>query len=166
MEKTTLRRADLVTSVILMIISTTGIALSIPMLLKTARENGQIYKSAGLFPLIICILLGLCAVNLFLHARKDGAKLDFFTIEKIKGLIKSREFKICFAIIGLTALYIFVLLPYISYGAATFVFLSAFMIYFKGLKNRKGIIISLAVSAIATFILTYGFGNLAMIPLP
>lgn len=166
MEKNALRRADLVTSIILMVLAVLGIVLSVPLMSDTIRKGEPFYKSAGLFPIVICTFLGLCAISLFSKARKDGARFDFFKAEKAIATLKSREFKIAGVIIGLLALYIFVLLPLMPYSIATVLFLILFMLYFKGTPTKKSVLIILIISVIATAILTYGFGELAMIPLP
>ncbi len=166
MEKKTLRKADMVTSIVLMAIAVSWFGLSIPLLIKTVRSGEHFYISAGLFPMIISGLLGLCAANLFFKARKDGARFDFFKADKVIALIKSRESRIAAVIIGLMAVYIFILLPLVSYSIATFIFLFLFMLYFKGLRSVKGVLIIFIISAVTTAILSYGFGELAMIPLP
>lgn len=165
MDIKTLRRADLVTSVALMIVSFAGITMSVPLLLRTLARERFWYKSAGLFPMIVCLLLGICAVILFIRAKKDGASFDFFTREKIIGFFKLREFRVATAVIIFLAVYIFIMLPLMSYETATFIYLFVFMFAFME-KNFKNGIKTLLISAAATAALTYGFGHLAMIPLP
>lgn len=48
---------------------------------------------------------------------------------------------------------------------ATFIFLLAFIISFNE-KTFKKIIISVIVAGVGAIAITYGFGNLALIPLP
>ena len=165
MEKSKLRRADLITSIILIIFSVYVAIGSIKLMMNTLNGGKDWFKSAGLFPLIISLLLALCAVLLLINAIKDGAKIDFFTIEKIKALFVSREFKVALIVIGFLALYIFVLIPLLPYEVATFIYLLVFMVIFNE-KKPKNIIISVVVSLVATFMLYYGFGKIALIPLP
>ena len=164
-DKKNLRRADLVTTIILMILSLASLAISIKMLLHTIVSYMPWYKSAGLFPLIVSSFLFLCSLLLFLRARKEGAKFDFFTTEKFNNMLKSREFKVALTVIGLLAAYIFILLNILPYWIATFIYIFSFIFIFKE-KTVKGIIMTVVVSAISTAVLTYGFGQLAMIPLP
>ncbi len=88
-------------------------------------------------------------------------------MKKIKSLTKSREFLVALGVIALLAVYIFVLIPtkWIRYEVATFLFLSTFMVLFND-KTVKKIAFSIVMSVIATIVITYGFGTLAMIPLP
>jgi len=164
-DKLKLRRADLVTSIILFLFSAFVFVNAIELLSNTLRKEKDWYVSAGLFPLIISVFLALCAYLLFSRARKDGAKLDFIKTENIKSLISSKEFKVATFIIGLLAFYIFVLLEVLPYWLATFIYLYVFMFTFQK-KTKKHIIIMSIVAVLSTIALTYGFGTLAMIPLP
>lgn len=165
MDNKTLRRADLITSIILMIIAILGFIMSLSLVIKTLEKGRLWYESAGLFPLIVTSLLALCSFLIFLRARKDGARFDFLTLSKLKELKDSREARVAAIVIGLLAIYIFILLKVLQYSIATFIFLFAF-IYIFNEKNRRSLFTSFLVSIITTVVLTYGFGNLAMIPLP
>ncbi len=166
MDKNSLRRADLVTSIILFSISVIGCIMSVGLLFNTISNGRKWFESAGLFPSIVCVLLGLCSISLYTKARNDGARFDFISVDKLKELVKSREFKVAAIIIALLGGYIFILmLPGKMYEVATFLYLFAFMIIFQK-KTRKSIIKSLIVSVIATVLITFGFGQLAMVPLP
>lgn len=166
MNKASLRRADLVTSIFLLIVAIVGFAMSFQYMQDTLSRNTEWYKSAGLFPMIITFFLFVCSLLLLKIALKDGAKFDFFTNEKFSGLIKSKSFQVSVAIIGWLAMYIFVLIPFLHYMIATFIFLTLFMLYFEENRDLKKIIIILIISIFATAALTFGFGNLAQVPLP
>jgi hypothetical protein len=189
-EKKTLRRADLVMSIILLLFAGFVFIMSYDLLRKTLANSDPDYaiwyRSAGLVPMIISFLLGVCAVFLFLKARSDGARFDFFTKDKVKGFFTGREFKVAISIIGLLAVYIFVLLGpveeaiynlfyslglpwfitgYVPYILMTFIFLGSFMIIFNK-KKKKEIILSIIISLITSVIIAFLFGDLAMILLP
>lgn len=167
MEKQNLRRADLITSVILFLYSTGMFILSLQLMMRTLEKNRHWYQSAGLFPLITSVLLIICALSLFRTAILAGANFKFINKSGVITLMKSHEFKASATVIGLIATYIFVLLPisWLRYEYSTFIFIFGFMMIFNK-KNKKAIITSLLISIIATVLLTYGFGKLAMIPLP
>lgn len=167
MEKKFMRRADLITSIILMIYSIGMFTLSIRLVLRTLERNRDWYQSAGLFPVIVSVFLFLCAISLYRTAKRDGANFKFITFENAKNFIKSSEFIVASTIIGLIAIYIFGLLPIkgLKYEYSTFIFLSGFMLIFNK-KDKKSIVTTIIISVIATVMLTYGFGQLAMIPLP
>lgn len=165
MEKQHLRRADLVTSIIIFVFAVFVFANAVMLMNDTLGKGKDWFVSAGLFPMIISVMLALCAFLLFSKARKDGARLDFFKVDKIKNLAKSREFQVACIVIGLLAVYIFILLPLLVYWAATFIYLYSFMLIF-GKRTLKGFIVMTIVAVLSTIALTYGFGTLAMIPLP
>jgi hypothetical protein len=164
-EKRNLRRADLVTSVILLLFSGFVFFEAFKLVSKTLEKGKDWYTSAGLFPLIVSVCLALCALLLLLRAWKDGARLDFMNAPGFKAMVDNKEVRVATIIIGWLAIYIFGLLKVLPYWLATFVFLFVFMLCFKKI-TLKSIITMLIISVCATVALTYGFGTLAMIPLP
>jgi len=165
-DKTTLRVADLVTSIILMVLSVSVFFMSYRLMFTTIERGRDWFQSAGLFPGIVSLLLGICSLSLFFRARKDGATFKFFTREKVVEVIESREFKVAVTVVSLLAVYIYILMrPGRQFEVATFIYLCIFMLAFQQ-KNIKNIIYSLGISVLATAAITYGFSQLAMIPLP
>lgn len=167
MEKKNLRRADLITSGILLVYGSGMFILSLQLMMRTLEKNRHWYQSAGLFPLITSALLIICSVFLMKTALSSGANLKFINKANVLNLVKSNEFRTTTTVIGLIAAYIFLLLPlkWLRYEYATFIFIFGFMTLFNQ-KNKKAILKGLIISIIATMLLTYGFGELAMIPLP
>lgn len=191
MEKKTLRRADLVFSIILIVVSVLTMIESIKLFFnpfgrdfeKVSPEDVKAcitnwYESPALLPFILAAILLFLAVCLMHVALKDGAKLDFFTKEKIHAFFHNRETGVAAIVIGILCIYIFVLIPqcrsYLDFFptfqgfpfmVATFISLAAQMIVFNEKKIKK-IVQSLVIAALAAAAVTYGFGTLAMIPLP
>ncbi len=167
MEKSSLRRSDMIMSIVIALYAIGMFIMALRLQLNTLEKGKDWFKSAGLFPIIVSALLLFCAALLFLRARKDGARFDFFTSTKVTRFLKTREFLVASGVIALLAVYIFVLIPikWIPYEIATFIFLTTFMIIFND-KTPKKIGFSIIMSIIATIVITYGFGELAMIPLP
>ncbi len=191
MEKSTLRRADLVFSIILMIISLFIIVNSIGIFFnpfgrdfddvnaeEIKKSIVQWYKSPALLPLILAAVLFLLGVILLVHARREGARFDFIQKDKVVAFIKSKEFLAFVIIAVLLAAYVFAILPlcrkYLNlfpkfqgfpFLIGTFVFMSAFIIIFNK-KTLKKILVSLLVAGCASAAITYAFGNLVLIPLP
>ncbi|VDN48906.1 conserved membrane protein of unknown function [Petrocella atlantisensis] len=165
MEKRNLRRADLVTSIIVFAFSVFVFISAIGLMSNTLEKGKEWYVSAGLFPIIISVFLALCAFMLFFRAKKDGARFDFIHKEAVMALLKDREFRVAVIIISLLIIYIFILLPLLPYWLATFIFLYTFMLIFQE-RTFKNIVIMTIVAVLSTVALTYGFGTLAMIPLP
>ncbi|OON97664.1 MAG: hypothetical protein ATN31_07905 [Candidatus Epulonipiscioides saccharophilum] len=191
MKKSTLHRIDLVFSIILMIISIATIISSYQLFInpfgrsadKVTPESIQLeidqwYTSPALVPFLLAIVLAICAISLFMTAIKDGARFDFFSISKLKFVLTQRETWIFFIIVAILSLYIFVLIPtcrqYLNFFPkfqgfpfmiATFICLAAQMLIFSE-KTLKKLLTCVLVAAVSAFVITYGFGVLAMIPLP
>jgi hypothetical protein len=136
------------------------------------------YEQPAILPLLCSVLLAICALGLKKQAIRDGASLDFIHVKALRALAGSREFRVAGIIVGLTALYLFVLIPGcrrfldffpgfrgFPFMVATFAYLMSFMSIFSEKKTRP-LLICLLVSAIGAAAITYGFGNLALIPLP
>lgn len=191
MEKSSLRRTDLVFSVILMFIASFIIVNSIGIFFNPfGRDFDKVkpeeikesivmwYKSPALFPMILAVILFLLGFLLFLHARKEGAKFDFLTKGKIVAFIRCKEFLAFVKIAALLVAYVFAILPlcrkYLNlflkfqgfpFMIGTFIFMSAFIIIFNE-KTFKKILISLLVAGCSAAAITYAFGSLVLIPLP
>ncbi|SHH59844.1 tripartite tricarboxylate transporter TctB family protein [Clostridium grantii] len=192
MEKQTLRRADLVMSIVLLSIAVFVFVISLELMIRTLSltnpANAIWYRSSGLVPMIVSVLLAICSVSLFFKAWNDGARFDFFTKEKIAYFFTCREFKVAISIIGWLAIYIFILLGpmekiiydalynvdgiswiipyYLPYILMTFIFLFVFMIVFSDRGKRKNWITSAIISLSVSLIVAYLFGDVAMIILP
>lgn len=166
MNKQTLRKMDLITSILLLIISVAGCIMSVQLVVKTLQSGRQWFESAGLFPMLVTFFLGMCSISLFLTAKKDGAGFDFLTKEKVLALAGMKEFKTGSLVVGLFGLYIFIMMtPGRQYELATFFYLLVSMLVFQK-RSKKSIIKSIVIAAVATAVLTFGFGQLAMVPLP
>lgn len=191
MKKSTLRRADLMFSYVLMALSVYIVIESVGLFINPfGRDFSTVsgdqlksyltnwYKSAGLMPFILAFVIMALAILLRGIAVKDGAKLDFFTLPHLKYFVSLRETRVAVIVVAIFCAYIFGLLPYcranfnfypkfqgFPFMIATFFFLAAQMVVF-GEKKVKAIITSLIVAALASGAITYGFGMMALIPLP
>ncbi len=191
MKKSTLRRADLVFSCVLMVIAIYSMveAVSVfinPMGMDFDRLKGDAiksaiegwYKSPGLMPFLLGIVIFFLAMVLRDIAVKDGARFDFFTKAHVKHFLALRETRVAAIIIAIFCLYVFVLIPQcraafnffpkfqgFPFMIATFVFLALQMVIFNK-HTVKAVLTSLLVAAVASGAITYGFGMVAMIPLP
>ena len=110
MNKSTLRRADLVMSIFLFLFAAFVFYQSALLMHRTLNLNNEDYavwyRSAGLVPMVVSTLLGVSAIGLFFRAWRVGARFDFFTKEKVVGFFTSREFRVSAFIIGWLAVYI------------------------------------------------------------
>jgi hypothetical protein len=190
-EKTSLRRADLVFSVFLIFVSFGFFIESIKLFVNPFRRAWEAvpaeavketltlwYKSPALLPFLVSILLLVCSLALFHVARKDGARLDFITKEKFTAFFRNAEFRAFVITALLLCVYAFALIPlcrtYLNvlrgfrgfpFFVATFLYLFAMMMAFDN-KHKRHLLISLLVSVLASGFVTYAFGTLAKIPLP
>lgn len=191
MKKQTLRRADLLFSVVLMLLSI-WFGIKSVMLFpnpfskdwdlltqEEIQENLDVwFKSPGLIPLIFSVFLLICAIVLMITVIKDGAKFDFFTKEKTIAFLKNNEFHTALIVIGLLFGYIFILIPlcrnylnlipqyqWLPFFIATFIYLSVFIIIFNE-KTKKKIITSLVVAFAGSAFVSGCFGIAAKILLP
>lgn len=191
MKKSTLRRADMVFSLVLMAVSVWTMIESVKLLFNPfGRDFSKVrgddikasietwYQSAGLVPFIIACFLLICALFLFHFARREGARFDFIKLDNLRALLKNEEFRVAAVVIGILSIYVFVLMPLcrsrldffprfqgFPFLVATSIMLFATMVFF-GEKKAKNILASLVISAAAAGAIAYGFGMLALIPLP
>ena len=191
MKKSTLRRADLVFSVVLMVVSFAAMVESVKLLfnpfgrdfadvrgddIKTSIETW--YQSVGLVPFIIAAFIFICGLFLFHFARKEGARFDFIKLSNVRALFKNEEFRVAVIVTAILCAYIFAFMPlcreYLDFFPrfqgfpfmiATFLMLFLMMVIF-GKKTVKQIVMNFVASALAAGAIAYGFGMLALIPLP
>ena len=191
MEKSTLRRADLVFSYVLTLISLYIIIKSIILFFNPFSRDFELvtgevlketimkwYESPALLPFLLGFVLLFLASRLRVVAIKDGAKIDFLTKEKIIGFMKNREVYVASVIIVILIVYVYVLIPqcraYLNFFPkfqgfpfmiATFISMAAQMLIFNK-KTASSMIKSIVIAFLASAAITYGFGTLALIPLP
>lgn len=191
MKKSTLRRADLVFSIVLMVISVATMIESVKLLfnpfgrdfedvkgddIKNSIETW--YQSVGLVPFVIAAFVFICALCLFHFARREGARFDFINFNNIRALLKNEEFRVAVIVTAILCAYIFVFMPlcreYLDFFPrfqgfpfmiATFLMLFLMMVIF-GTKKLKSILSYFVASALTAAAIAYGFGMLALIPLP
>jgi len=192
MEKNTLRRADLVMSIVIFLFATAMFFASAKLMIRTLNlnnpDNAIWYRSSGLVPMIVSVLLAISSIALFLNARREGAKFDFFTREKIQYFFTCREFKVAGFVIGWLAIYIFILLgpveeviynmlyningiswiipQYLPYTLMTFIYLFVFMMAFSDRTQKKSWRLAGLISLVVAVLVAYLFGDVAMIILP
>ncbi|MFB4167293.1 tripartite tricarboxylate transporter TctB family protein [Virgibacillus sp. JSM 102003] len=158
MEKEKLRKADLVMSIFLMALSLFFLIIS----LNIDVPNATFYTSPGLLPAIICILTFCSSISLFISAWRQGSRITKLDIKAIRSFFKKEKTFRILTVVGIFTLYIFILMPIVSFTISTFIYLSLFMYVFKA----GGILKILIISAVTTVLTSYIFGQLIGIPLP
>lgn len=191
MKKETLRRADLLFSIVLIVVSIWFGVKSVLLFSNPFSKDWSLltqeeidknladwFNSPGLIPLIFSICLLVCAIVLMRIAIKEGARLDFLQKDKIVAFFRNKEFNVAVKVIGLLAIYLYGIIPFcrrflnliptfqgFPFLIATFIYLAAFIILFNE-KTVKKIVISLVVAGTSSTLITVGFGVVAKILLP
>lgn len=189
MKNSTLRRADLVFSLILMAVSVYVMIESYHLLRnpfgraniteeEIARNMTDWYESIAIVPFILAVFILICAIALFRFAWRQGARFDFVTAENCRKLVKNREFTVAIGVSVILIIYDQFLIPFcrkhidffpkfqaFPFMVATFIMMFVMMIAFVK-RTPKHIVMSLIISAVAALAIAIGFGMLALIPLP
>ncbi len=191
MEKSTLRRFDLVTSILLFIGSIFYIFESISLLqnpygypaemLTPEKVQGYLEKwteSPALLPLVVGILLLVASVILFIIAIKDGARFDFFTKEKFVAAFHNKELRVFCVVVAYLAIYIWVLAPIcranlnffpkfqgFPFAIATTLYVYAMMMTFETKRTKKQFLISFIIAICASFFIVIMFNLVAKLPM-
>ncbi len=190
MDKKILRRCDLVTSIVFIILSIFFMFESYKMFAnpfgKATLPEEEIvknlklwYQSPGLLPLFVSGILLLLSIGLLIIAIKDGARFDFIKISNIISMKTNKEFRTCIEVLGFTAIYIYILMPVcrafldffaafqgFPFAIATSIYISGMAIYYQPVRNKKSIRTSLLVGIAAAFMIAVLFNKLALIMLP
>lgn len=128
----------------------------------------EFYYSAGLMPCIIAIALFLMSIIYFRRTVKaNGFKtcaIDFknFCIEFVKSKVVHK------ALGGLVLFYIYIywLIGNIPFWLATFIALTAILLYVNNAKTKKSILRFVLIAAVATAIIIVVFQVIFAVPLP
>ena len=163
--KETLRKSDIVFGVILIAVSSLFLYLSRTMPTSVVRSrNPEVfsYTDPALVPSIVCGILIFLGICLIIGALREGTKLGKADFWAVINWCRSKGSQRMWIIIGLFCVYIFVMLGRLPYMISTFLFLTGFMFLFKATKWWKIILIS----AVATAVVVFAFGEFMMIPLP
>lgn len=168
-----LRRADLVTSVLLIAFGAWVLweATQMPWV-KNFGMSTNWYLSPGLFPAILGVLLIGFASNVLIHAIKAGALvgLGAFAAGATAGLHRNRAVLRSAAALAIIGLYVFVGLGSLNYYFVTSVFCLALMVTFHrphgkmfGLRTF-GVLV--AVSVMGPLFVGQVFSRFFYVPLP
>ena len=167
---------DFISSIVLLLFSIFVFANGI-YIIKTMKlgKGVEWYVSPALLPMFIGIVIGLLSVILISKTWKDA--LTFLKLKKLSK-IDDKKFSVKELIINfnnnvylrlaltllLLIVYVFILIGKIPFPLATFIYLTSNMIIFR--ENNFAIWKILLISLAASFLIYYGFGVLAKIPLP
>jgi len=164
LKKESLRKADVIFSIIL-------ICLSIYILIESLRMpvtglkgtvEEEFYIAPGFLPTIVTVILMIMGLFLLINGLKSGGKISKKDIINIIQVIKSENFVKSVIMVALIIIYTFILIGRLPFFWATFIFLTISMLFLRATSWWRIILIS----AVASLVITYSFGTLARIPLP
>lgn len=166
-DKKSLMKAEIVFGGILILVSAFFLVESIKIIneghkLRTTNAREAFLTSPGLMPLFLTTMLIIMGIVLIIGSVKEVGGLNKEDFQTFKNWLKSIDTKRSFIMFGFIIAYTFIFLGRMPYEVSTFIFLTVFMFYVKA-SDWKRILI---ISTLATGIIAYAFGTLAMIPLP
>ena len=166
-DKRSLLKAEIAFGGILILVSAFFLVESIKIIneghkLRTTNAREAFLTSPGLMPLFLTTMLIIMGIVLIIGSVKEVGGIKKEDFQTFKNWLKSMETKRSFIMFGFIIAYTFILLGRLPYEVSTFIFLTVFMFYLKA-SDWKRILI---ISTLATGIIAYAFGTLAMIPLP
>jgi hypothetical protein len=166
-DKKSLMKAEIVFGGILILVSAFFLVESIKIIneghkLRTTNAREAFLTSPGLMPLFLTTMLIIMGIVLIIGSAKEVGGLNKEDFQTFKNWLKSIDTKRSFIMFGFIIAYTFIFLGRMPYEVSTFIFLTVFMFYVKA-SDWKRILI---ISTLATGIIAYAFGTLAMIPLP
>ena len=153
--------ADFGTAILLMVFSVWAIFESRNY---HSFSGDEIYIQPGFAPMLICAFIFIMAVFL-LKDSLQGSSIKARTVELKNGIaagLKSKALWNAVAGLGIFAIYIYVLLKYMPFWAATFIVLMATFTYIKAGTPVKRLIVSVAGTALVILI----FQVIFAVPLP
>ena len=162
MDHKKLRSADILSSIVLIIIGVAVCINSARLILDNPDTQHRFYVSAGLVPLIFGILLIITSTTVLINGIKDGGNIKIFSPGHIWKAIRSEAGLTTIFIYAWIGIYIFVFLRILPYFISTLLFMVIFMMKFYSKHPVAVLVISVLVSGITTYI----FGSVVNIPLP
>jgi hypothetical protein len=174
MPKEKLRKADIVTSICLIILGLSVLygASRMPMTGTYGGVTNVWYVSPAVIPILIGSLIIIFSIGILIRSIRDGGHkgiIGYFS-GKMKGMSRNTEVKRIFIIWAWSSVYIFVLLGRINFYLASSMFLGPFMLMFyrpgSASLRFKHFAFILILCAILPIAVGYLFNQYLLVPLP
>ncbi len=164
LKKESLRKADVISSIILIILGIYVIkeALKMPATGLPGTVEQEFYLAPGFFPIIVAIVLIIMGLFLLINGIRSGGRISKDDLRKFVKIFTSKNAIRSIVITALIIIYTIILLGRIPFFWATFIFLAGSMFFLKAGSWWS----ILLISTIGSLIIQYCFGTLARIPLP
>lgn len=162
--KETMRKADFITGIILLLGGGYFLCESLKMPWKglSGTFEGEYYTAPGFLPVIITSILMILGAFLTYSAYKEGGRIKRDDLKKVIAALKTVESKRIMIMILIIVFYAFGLISRVHFTLATFLYLTVFMFVFKAGSWYR----VLLTAGIVAGVISYAFGNLMQIPLP
>lgn len=164
LKKESLRKADVIFSIVLIILGVYIIkeALKMPVTGLPGTVEQEFYLAPGFFPVVVAVILIIMGLALLINGIRSGGKILKDDLIRFIKMFRSETAIKSIIITILIIIYTIVLLGRIPFFWATFIFLASSMFFLKATSWWRIILIS----GIGSLLITYCFGTLARIPLP
>lgn len=156
-------KSDLIAAVVLLAFGLYVLAESISMPAQTL-SGGLWYVAPGVFPAFLGGVLCLLAVILGASAIRRAQGL-----QSLLAATRRRPdlgWLVRFGVISVSLVTYVLLFGKVGYTLLTFLFLASMMVFYEPERNAKRIAIDLVIALAAALAVSYGFRDLAKIPLP
>lgn len=171
MNEKQMRKADFVTSIVLLVFAftVTSMAFNMPRL---EEKNINPYTAPGVVPGILGVIIFILALIMFIRTLRGSDFLPKFEKGNMKSLLSDPGTMRLLVSLAICLIYALVLIGNIPYMLATFIFVLAFILCFD-LKydavegSRKRIIVKALIQAVITSVaVSLAFEYLFLVDLP
>ncbi len=171
MNNNQMKKADFVSSIVLIAFSISVIWMSLNM--PRLEEKGiNPYTAPGVVPGILGVIILFLSLIMFIRTLRHGDFLPRFTAGDLKSFFRSEGILRLSVALGLSLVYALVLVGHIPYILATFLFIFSFILCFdlkfdatEGSKKRI-ILVALAEAVITAVAVSAAFEYLFLVDLP
>jgi hypothetical protein len=158
-----LRKADLVTGVGISAFGTAALLLALNFRwdLAAVQQAGW-YTAPGFIPVGISIVLILQGIGLSVHAWRNGGRWQRADLSRVGQALGSPAARRVAMVALLLSIYVFLMVGRLHFTLASFLFMAAFMWFFRAGVWWK----ILFIAAVASVAISFVFEGLARVPLP
>lgn len=115
------------------------------------RTEAAIYTLPGMFPFIVSMLIFFCSLSIILKRFKEGFSFGRVSLKRTMKTIFEGDARVFLITMGSMLIYVGLLIPFLPFEIATFVFVLVLFRIFKAAKLVPSLIISLTFSVVVVF---------------
>lgn len=155
---------DMISSIVIALfglyVLISGIHMSV---VSQKMSDSAWYGTPGILPIVIGAVLISLSIVMFVSGYRKGERINKELLNIAVSYLKSKAFLRIAVAIGLLAIYVFVLFPYLPFCIATALYLIATMTFFR--EEKYPIWKIIIISLVFTVILYLFFSKVAGVPL-